>query len=105
MLSLFEHMLADRAGFTGFMDEASEIMARLIASRSGDPAEIKRGLHTLKGNAALFGLQSIAEICHELESRLLDERVLPDAEAFARLEDRWARLAAQVNACLVRDVK
>ena len=100
MLSLFEHMLADRSGFIGFMDEASEIMARVIAARTGDSLEIRRALHTLKGNAALFGLQSVAEICHELESRLIDERMLPDAEAFARLEDRWSRVSAQVERLL-----
>ena len=102
MLSLFEHMLADRAGFIGFMDEASRLMSRLgsVAARAAAPVETSRALHTLKGNAALFGLHSVAEICHELESRLVEERALPDASAFAPLEERWSRLSAQVDRLL-----
>jgi two-component system chemotaxis sensor kinase CheA len=99
-LALFEHMLADRAGFIGFMEEATEIVSRIVNDRGDDPGELKRALHTLKGNAALFGLLSVAETCHELESRMAEEQAPPEAAEIAVLGERWSRLEEQVNRLL-----
>ena len=99
-LSLFEHMLVDRTGFIGFMDEASAIVSSLVSVGAADPVELKRALHTLKGNAALFGLESVAEICHTLESRMEEDRAPPHAAGLSELAERWSRLTHQVDRLL-----
>ena len=99
-LALFEHMLADRTSFIGFMEEASEIVERIVQTGGVDPVAFARALHTLKGNAALYGLDSVAELCHELESYMAEERALPGAPQVAGLADRWARLSLQVDRLL-----
>ena len=101
-LALFESMVADRAAFGGFMEEASNIVALLVAPRVNDRVVFSRALHTLKGNAAVFGLESVVEICHELESYLADEPALPGAPQLARLKERWDRLSTQVEGLLQR---
>jgi signal transduction histidine kinase len=99
-LALFEHMLTDRHGFIAFMDEASEIVSRIVAGRVDDPVAFARDLHTLKGNAALFGLASVAELCHAIESYMAEERALPGALQVADLNERWSRLSEQVDRLL-----
>jgi two-component system chemotaxis sensor kinase CheA len=100
ILSLFEHILADRAGVIAFMDEASGIVSRILLPRADDRVELKRDLHTLKGNAAVFGLQSVVEICHELESHMAREGALPEEAVAASLHERWSRLSEQVDRLL-----
>src|SRR5687768_7267940 len=71
--ALFERMLADRAGFLQFMEEHSAIVTRVLAGNL-ESSERSRAIHTLKGNGMLFGLESFAELCHELESHIADNR-------------------------------
>lgn len=97
--ALFERMLADRSGFLQFMEEHSAIVARVLAGDL-ESSERSRAIHTLKGNSMLFGLQSVAELCHELESHIADNRDDALLEDLAKLELRWARLAADVDGLL-----
>src|SRR6185436_14380676 len=77
-LALFEHMLADRSGFVGFMHEAAELMRQILSPGACDLDETQRAIHTLKGNALLFGVESVSELCHEIESLMAQERPEPD---------------------------
>lgn len=82
----------DRASTRTFLQETERILGLLDRpDRAGD---IARGLHTLKGNAAGFGLESIAEQAHELES-LLRQGVLPLATV-GRLRSSWNEFATAV---------
>ncbi|MDB4928372.1 MAG: Signal transduction histidine kinase CheA [Myxococcaceae bacterium] len=97
--ALFERMIADRPHFVAFFDEATALVARVLAPEDGDPG-YARDLHTLKGNALLFGLESVGEICHALETQTVESRRLPSAVELAGLEERWARLRAEVDRLL-----
>jgi two-component system chemotaxis sensor kinase CheA len=99
-LALFEHMLADRSGFVGFMHEAAELMRQILSPGECDLDETQRAIHTLKGNALLFGVESVSELCHEIESLMAQERPEPDAQLLARLSQRWSRLQAEVDGLL-----
>ncbi|HKQ68602.1 MAG TPA: ATP-binding protein [Polyangiaceae bacterium] len=100
LLALFERMLADRSGFVAFFDEASAMVSLVLAPGPASLIEVKRSLHTLKGNAAIFGVESIAEICHALESRIDDEHALPQPAHLEQLKYRWSRLVAEVDRLL-----
>jgi two-component system chemotaxis sensor kinase CheA len=97
--ALFEHMLADRTRVLQFMDEGSTIVARLVAGELESSAR-SRGIHTLKGNSLLFGLESVSDLCHDLESLIAAHREDAMLEDFAKLNHRWKRLAADVDKLL-----
>ncbi len=86
---IVRHLLRDREGFQGFVDETEQMLARLNVSTDG--AEWRRLLHTLKGNAAVYGFELFATHCHELEDLFEVEggdaasaRVAAGVEALAR---------------------
>jgi two-component system chemotaxis sensor kinase CheA len=99
VMQLFERMLADRSGFEAFFDEATSISKSLFTGPRHDLQVLQRQLHTLKGNAALYGLGSIADACHDLESAIV-ETGEASSLAFTVLEERWRRVATQVNRLL-----
>jgi len=58
------------------------LRSRLEAIAAGNPdvlAEVKRELHTLKGDSALLGFTRISEVAHACEERLLDQADLVEA--------------------------
>jgi two-component system chemotaxis sensor kinase CheA len=99
MVALFQRITADRAGFDEFLDEASGLVASLAAE--GDPVVERRTIHTLKGNCAIYGLESYAALCHEAETELAEDAG-PVGDAWrTRLTGAWrdavARLARLVG--------
>jgi len=69
ILELSSRLLNDRAGFLEFFAETQALLERVTKNRT-DLGLLKRDLHTLKGNSAIFGLSLISELCHEAESVL-----------------------------------
>ncbi len=100
VMSLFERVLVDRSGFETFFEEASNIVDMLVNQRSSDPSTVKRLIHTLKGNAGLYGLSSVAGHCHELENFIAEEGVLPPLPSYMRLQARWTGLATDIETLL-----
>jgi two-component system chemotaxis sensor kinase CheA len=96
-LQIFTRLTQDRIGFGAFMAECRELIDSLASS---DVSTVRRDVHTLKGNAGLYGLECFAALCHELESRMCDEdRGLTDAEAEA-ISSAWRSIeetAAQLG--------
>ncbi len=99
-VDMFERLLVDRSGFETFFDEAASIVDSLVRNRSADLGVGKRLIHTLKGNAALFGLTSVADMCHVLEDRIAEEGRLPPPSAYVDLTVRWSRLASHIDKLL-----
>jgi two-component system, chemotaxis family, sensor kinase CheA len=62
-------LLVDREGVADFLEDAEALVTALHRTRN-DETEFRRHVHTLKGNAGLFGVQSVARACHELENEL-----------------------------------
>lgn len=69
-LKVFEQLIQDRSSVESFLSENKPRMQSLLGGTFQDEAQLKRELHTLKGNLALFGLDSISQLCHELEDQL-----------------------------------
>jgi two-component system chemotaxis sensor kinase CheA len=49
-------------------------------------------VHTLKGNAGIFGLTSIATMCHEIENRMAETQQPPSAAECVGLASRWTEI-------------
>jgi two-component system, chemotaxis family, sensor kinase CheA len=94
---LFERLLADRSAVEDFFFEAATLVDSVTSGRETSLVVVQRMLHTLKGNGAIFGLRSLSDVCHELESFIAEEGTLPPASELARLEERWATLAHSVE--------
>jgi two-component system chemotaxis sensor kinase CheA len=93
-VTLFQRITADRAGFDEFLEEASGLVGSLAAP--GDPLVERRTIHTLKGNCAIYGLDSYAQQCHAIETELVDSAVaLSDAQR-ATLAEGWREVTARL---------
>lgn len=65
--SVVRRMIDDRRGFELFLEEAGRLVNALSGLTSDKP-KLLRTLHTLKGNAAVYGLGILADTVHEAES-------------------------------------
>jgi signal transduction histidine kinase/HPt (histidine-containing phosphotransfer) domain-containing protein len=89
LLELFKRFMASRTVFVDFMKEASELAAYINNPANTDSVSVTRALHTLKGNAGSFGITGVAELCHTLESRMVEEGGLPTADEKDHLNKLW----------------
>ncbi|HET6146001.1 MAG TPA: ATP-binding protein [Polyangia bacterium] len=87
-MSIYRRLLADRPAFEEFYSEGSALVHALVEGAPADMTTVKRQVHTLKGNCALFGLESVAQLCHELEERMEESGAL-DQKDRARLRVAW----------------
>lgn len=92
--ALFQHVASDRAGVVGFLGEGSTYVETI--RRGLSRPDVKRALHTLKGNALIFGQETIGLDCHELESEL-EAGGEPCPSRVAALAARWARLVEDAD--------
>jgi HPt (histidine-containing phosphotransfer) domain-containing protein len=95
LVALFQRIAADRPGVEEFFNEANTLALSLETPASA--VVEKRTIHTLKGNCAIYGLETFAELCHGIESELAEsERPLTDEERQTVLA-AWAKVAEQLT--------
>ncbi|MEO7729875.1 MAG: ATP-binding protein, partial [Kofleriaceae bacterium] len=93
--ALVSRLLRGRVGFLAFHAEADEYIA-LIEREAHDGAAFRRAVHTLKGIAALEGIDSISEACHTLETALEEGDELAAAAAVRAITTRWALVMTKI---------
>jgi predicted ATPase/HPt (histidine-containing phosphotransfer) domain-containing protein len=71
---LCRRLSRDRSGLMVFFEEAESLVEQL-SLRSESTVDVQRCLHTLKGNAAMFGFSLLAEYCHDAEDALAGDAV------------------------------
>jgi HPt (histidine-containing phosphotransfer) domain-containing protein len=92
MLALFQALSTDRAGLVGFVDEANKLVEALLPAARADVDGQRRLVHTLKGNAGLYQLDALVQVCHEIETRMVEEGTgLTDLER-AAIFASWDRI-------------
>jgi signal transduction histidine kinase len=92
VMSLFHRILSDRPAFEGFFAEATGLVDAIEAFDGSDLGLLKRQIHTLKGNTALFGIESVATFCHELETRIDESPELFGEHQKERLRLLWLKV-------------
>lgn len=90
MMTMIERISNDKSGFLEFIDESEQIVESLRNRDGEDFVLIKRKVHTLKGNAGIFGLNRLAQACHEIEDYMAEQNQSPDTPAWTRLFGSWA---------------
>jgi len=97
LTTLFVRAISDRAGLLDFLAESSAQVEYIVAkSAVGVDAVLKRALHTLKGNAAIYGVETVASLCHRLEDDLAESGKLEPSD-IAALQSRWHALQAKLH--------
>ncbi|HVV53239.1 MAG TPA: Hpt domain-containing protein, partial [Polyangia bacterium] len=98
-LAVFQRLLKDKKGFLEFFAEADD-MVSAITRRAEPFADLRRYLHTLKGNCGLFGLSALAAFCHQLETNAVEAQGVLAAADRERLGQLWGAFAANLRALL-----
>ncbi len=95
VVAVFNRITRDRTGFMAFFDEASDKVRRI--ARGAEHEQAMREVHTLKGNCALFGLESVSDLCEQIEERIRQDggTLLPAEREL--LADRWHDLSRTVD--------
>ena len=101
MISMFRHMRSDRMALEAFLVEATGLVEAIVTAGQGtstaaacDLTRLRRQVHTLKGNCALFGIESIAAYCHHLEQGMNEANQAISASEGERLHGLWAKVIA-----------
>lgn len=96
-LRLFELLASNASGFKDFYDEARKMMATIAEDQSMSLVILKRIIHTLKGNTAMFGLDRMAKVCGDLENAIEETTQHPSKEEIATLLMTWSELDEKVQ--------
>lgn len=96
MISVFERVMRDRSGFIEFFKECEALVNDVVSGRIQDVQRAMRAVHTVKGNCGMFGIGSVAEVAHRLESQVVESGRLPDASQRVELQNVWQAFAERV---------
>lgn len=99
VMRILGRLATDKGGVLEFFQEASDQVV-LIREQRGDARMQKRVIHTLKGNALIFGVQSIARICERFEEHIEETGELPSAYERELLVTRWTKLCDSLEMLL-----
>lgn len=90
------NLLRDPADFERFLGEMQNLVETTEAAPSDEVRA--RSLHTLKGNAAIYGFVSFAEYCHGIEDALAQG--VPFGKCGRELENEWQAAVARIRSFL-----
>jgi two-component system chemotaxis sensor kinase CheA len=95
-VALVTRALADRGVVRTFLDEGRGLVTRIVTGASEAIAHdvLARDVHTLKGNAALFGFGSLARLCHDIEDRCQQSGWPPSPDLLTPLAARFEEVTA-----------
>jgi HPt (histidine-containing phosphotransfer) domain-containing protein/PAS domain-containing protein len=96
-LMLFQHIMIDGPNFEEAFAEIDRLVHQAVGRRRPERDALLRGLHTVKGNAGMYGLVSLARLCHALETKLIDGASDLDDHDVEQLTEVWATLADKVG--------
>ncbi|HBP18929.1 MAG TPA: hypothetical protein DEA08_14225 [Planctomycetes bacterium] len=97
---ILDRVMSDKSGFLEFYGEVGELVRNVAGEVFSEDAPLKRALHTIKGNCMIYGLDTVAERCHELESQLDERGQRPSELQREDLGARWERLEESLSALL-----
>ncbi len=96
VISVFERLMSDRTGFIEFFKESEALVNQVVSGEAGSVQLSMRALHTLKGNCGVFGVSSVVEVAHRLESHMLESKQLLPPPRRVELQNTWRHFAERV---------
>lgn len=101
--AVFQRVTLDRQGYIAFSEEMDALLDRLAWATSGS-ASVMDLLHTIKGNAAQWGVSSVARLAHVLETQLVEVDELPTIAQRAELVTAWMTMTDRFRGVLTESV-
>jgi HPt (histidine-containing phosphotransfer) domain-containing protein/signal transduction histidine kinase len=99
LVAVFRRVGSDRTACEEFLEEAGAQVEQL--QRPESRVVHDRALHTLKGNAGMFGFERFAALCHTIESELRDTGdAAVTEEQSARVATAWKDVVATLRSLL-----
>lgn len=102
-LRLFSRVNEDPTGVLEFFAEARRLVTQIVDDTPGDHEVTKRLVHTLKGIAAMFGIERLVSLCHSIEDEMTESGANIGAADRARLRTGWSEIDAKLSE-LTRDL-
>jgi two-component system chemotaxis sensor kinase CheA len=99
LVEIMDRVRTDRAGLLEFLSEGEALLATLRGGRE-DRVTTLRLLHTLKGNASLFGMSRVAAACHALEDTVTESGAAPSRRELDELAGLWTAMRARLAGVL-----
>lgn len=95
--ALVDQFVRDRRAFRAFWREASKLVATIAEASEAAP-DLRRHVHTLKGNARFFGLNRVSNLCHDFETAMTErgEHSLTPRER-TTLREIWDSLGQRIE--------
>ncbi|MEN9580572.1 MAG: hypothetical protein RJA70_3581 [Pseudomonadota bacterium] len=100
LICIFEAVARDRTGFLEFFREGAALVQRVCDHSLRDSPQALLSLHTLKGNCRVFGVQSVADLAHDVESSIARSGGLLDAAQTEALRAAWSDLERRLSGVL-----
>jgi HPt (histidine-containing phosphotransfer) domain-containing protein len=100
VLGVVGRVMHDKVGFLEFYEDADLQVAAIVADRIDDPSVLARTIHTLKGNSSIFGIQTVASLCHDLEDAVLEGDAQVRRSLLVELGKRWQRIQTNLETLL-----
>lgn len=95
LLAFVRALVQDRPSATAFFQETENTLKEL--ADSDDRVVVKRLLHTVKGNAAIQGLDGLTRVAHDLEDRLIEDEEIDPGLLLHQLQTFWTGLASDIR--------
>lgn len=96
LMSLFQRAMSNRRGFLEFYGELEGLVQRATAEQPPSGQDMRRLVHTIKGNCSVLAIGHIVSLCHELEGRLAEEGDL-ERRDLEPLAAEWSSLAQKLG--------
>jgi len=100
LMDIFGHIMRDKLGFLEFLTEADSMIDAIIEHKYENLPHLKRIIHTIKGNAGLFGMTSVSTLCHQLEDEITAEGTIPTDENLSALQEEWNKVREKLDSLL-----
>lgn len=97
MMNMIDRISKDKAGFLEFFREAEQLVECLRNEDRDDLALVKRRVHTLKGNAGIFGLVRLANASHVIEDYIAEHDALPPGPTWTEFFGCWASVRGNLR--------
>lgn len=92
--AVVRNALRDKTAVPNFLEENQALTQQL--SEQLPVVDLKRTLHTIKGNAALFGLESVAQSAHVAEDAVVNEGDI--RSALSKVQEAWHHAHSRITA-------
>ncbi|HLV64403.1 MAG TPA: nitrate- and nitrite sensing domain-containing protein [Polyangiaceae bacterium] len=93
-IRIFERIMRDRYGFLEFLEESRALIRLIREDALAEHPETLRAIHTLKGNAGMLEIQTLAQAAHGLEQALLEKEENAVHRALETLLATWDQVCA-----------